>query len=61
MNIPNKGLTKIPIQFGKVKGNFWCEKNKLTTLKSAPREVYGIFSCYRNKLTTLQGAPQYVK
>jgi len=24
VNISNKNLTEIPIQFGIVKGNFWC-------------------------------------
>jgi len=45
VNISNKNLTEIPIQFGKVNGNFWCNNNELTTLKGVPRIVGGIFSC----------------
>jgi len=54
----NKG--KLPINFNKVKGNFTCRLNRLTTLKGAPREVFRNFSCSDNKLTTLLGGPNDV-
>jgi len=60
VNISNKNLTEIPIQFGIVKGNFRCDENKLTTLKGAPKYIGHTFDCSYNQLTTLQGAPRYV-
>ena len=54
-------LTKLPLQFGKVTGNFNCSNNKLTsTLEGAPKTVEGNFNCHSNKLTSLEGAPQSV-
>ena len=38
-----KGLTKLPLQFGRVTGNFYCYQNELTTLERAPTEVSGHF------------------
>ena len=60
VNLYNKNLTSIPVQFGYVGGDFYCVDNKLTTLQGAPREVGGNFSCSNNNLTTLQGAPREV-
>ena len=56
------GLKEFPsyIQFGSVKGNFFCNNNNLTTLKGAPKKVGGGFECKYNKLTTLEGAPRDV-
>jgi hypothetical protein len=53
-------MTKLPVKFGKVSGDFWCDYNKLTTLEGCPNYVGGYFSCYDNKLTTLEGCPNYV-
>ena len=44
----------------KVKGNFDCSLNKLTTLKGAPQEVGGNFRCSSNELTNIEEAPQKV-
>ena len=41
----------------KVKGDFRCGYNKLSSLKGAPEIVKGDFICYSTKLTSLQGAP----
>ena len=62
VNLRKKGLTEFPpfIQFGAVKGNFYCSFNNLTSLKGAPKEVSGGFDCSYNKLTTLEGAPNTV-
>ena len=62
VNLSGRGLTELPsyIQFGTVKGNFFCNNNNLTTLKGAPKEVGGDFECKYNKLTTLKGAPKEV-
>jgi hypothetical protein len=60
VNISAKNLTNIPVQFGTVKGNFYCSYNKLTTLYGSPKEVKGNLYCYENKLTTLEGSPKEV-
>ena len=52
-----KDLTKLPLQFGSVTGDFLCFSNKLTTLEGAPQAVGGDFACSYNQLTTLKGAP----
>jgi hypothetical protein len=58
--LSHRRLTKLPLKFGRVSGNFDCRNNNLTTLEGAPKEVVGDFSCYNNKLTTLEGAPKEV-
>ena len=54
------GLTKLPINFTEVGGNFYCHRNKLTSLEGAPEKVGGDFICSYNKLTSLEGAPEEV-
>lgn len=53
----NKRLSKLPLEFGIVSGNFWCYDNWLINLRGAPLEVGSGFYCYNNKLTSLKGAP----
>jgi hypothetical protein len=53
-------LKKLPLKFGRVAGDFYCDDNKLTTLEGAPKVVGGDFYCYHNQLTTLEGAPKVV-
>jgi hypothetical protein len=60
MVVSSKGLTKLPLKFGKVTGDFYCNDNQLITLEGSPREVTGNFNCNYNKLTTLKGGPQEV-
>jgi len=60
VNLYNKGLSKLPLKFNKVSGDFDCKYNKLTTLEGGPKEVDGYFVCCGNELTTLEGAPEYV-
>jgi len=59
VNLHNKGLTKLPLHFNRVSGDFNCYKNKLTDLEG-PQSVGGDFYCYGNKLTSLEGAPKSV-
>ena len=58
VNLNVCGLKELP-DFSKVKvrGNFNCSFNKLTTLERAPCKVGGDFMCYSNQLITLEGAP----
>jgi hypothetical protein len=53
-------ITKLPLKFGRVKGDFYCNDNQLTSLEGAPRHVNGNFSCVENQLTSLEGCPEYV-
>jgi len=55
-----RGLTKLPVQFKEVGGFFECSFNSLTSLEGAPQEVGGSFYCSNNLLTSLEGAPQKV-
>jgi hypothetical protein len=48
------------LKFGTVTRSFDCEKNNLTSLKGAPKEVGWTFRCHENKLTSLEGSPQKV-
>jgi len=60
VDLSEQDLKRLPVQFGKVSGNFWCYENQLTTLEGVPREVGGNFWCIYNQLTTLEGAPREV-
>ncbi len=51
------GLERFPVRFGAVGGDFYCHKNRLTSLEGAPVTVGGNFSCRNNRLTSLEGAP----
>jgi len=53
-------LTKLPLKFGKVSGNFLCNFNQLITLEFCPQSIGGDFSCYSNQLTSLEFCPQSV-
>lgn len=53
-------LTKIPIKFEKVLGNFICKNMGLTSLNNAPTTVTGDFDCSNNSLKNLFGGPEYV-
>jgi len=53
----DKGLTKLPLKFNLVSGDFYCNHNGLTTLEGSPKSVGGIFNCGWNKLTSLKFAP----
>lgn len=55
-------LSRIPVPFGIVSGNFDCGCNNLTDLTDAPTYVGGWFDCSSNEfLTSFQGAPLVVK
>lgn len=60
VDLSNKFLTKIPIKFGIVAGEFNIINNQLTSLEGSPNEVYGNFYCSENKLSTLKGGPKSV-
>ncbi len=59
--ISAQNLTKLPVKFGVVKGNFGCSNNNLTSLEGAPIVVRGFFDCSNNNLTSLEGSPKEVE
>ena len=60
INLSLRGLTKLPLKFGKIDGWFDCSYNQLTTLEGGPQEVGGAFDCSDNQLVTLEGSPKEV-
>ncbi|HHV41517.1 MAG TPA: hypothetical protein GXX72_01530 [Clostridiaceae bacterium] len=60
VDLSGLGLTKIPINFTEVGGDFICALNELYSLKGSPSKVGGSFYCFRNKLSSLEGAPRKV-
>ena len=60
VELSSKSLNKLPLKFGKVGGNFWCDNNQLTTLEGSPETVGDDFWCGNNQLTTLEGSPETV-
>jgi len=60
VDLSYKGLSKLPLKFGKVGDFFDCSHNKLTTLEGGPSQVGGDFYCGNNKLITLEGGPSHV-
>ncbi len=61
IKISYQGLKELPdLSSVIVQGNFYCNDNRLTSLKGAPREVTGDFWCHFNFLTSLEGAPKKV-
>ncbi len=53
-------MSKLPLRFGKVTGNFKIVDNALGSLKGAPRVVGGDFLCKENLLVSLVGGPEEV-
>jgi hypothetical protein len=60
VNLFDRELTKLPLKFRNVSGDFLCHNNKLTSLEGCPLSVGGDFLCSRNKLTSLEGSPSSV-
>lgn len=50
VDLSNRGLTKIPFDFKKVDGSFYCNNNQLISLKGSPNIVSGNFYCYNNQI-----------
>jgi len=60
INLYSRGLTKLPLKFGNVSGEFHCSYNKLETLEGCPNSVGGGFYCANNRLISLEFCPQSV-
>lgn len=57
VNLSNKDLKAIEVQFGIVRGGFSCDHNKLTSLLGCPEKLRYTFNCSYNQLTSLNGSP----
>ena len=60
VNLSAKKLTNIPVQFGIVKGYFYCNDNQLTSLQGCPHSINNNFFCSANQLISLEGGPTSV-
>ena len=60
VNLYGKGLTKLPIKFRNVYGNFDITNNRLISLIGCPETVVGNLSCRDNNLKSLEGGPKTV-
>jgi len=56
-----KLISKLPIKFNKVNGDFSFGYNNLTSLEGSPIEVNGDFSCHNNELTSFKYAPKTIR
>ena len=50
-------LEKIPLSFGRIRGDFNCSNNRLKSLAGAPHSVGISFFCHNNLLTSLEHGP----
>ena len=57
VNLSHRKLSKIPLNFNKVSGNFWINNNNLTSLEGCPKEVGESFDCAKNQITSLKYSP----
>ena len=53
-------LSKLPLSFNEVKGNFDISDNELVSLIGSPNKVGGDFLAFKNELTSLKGSPKEV-
>lgn len=53
-------ISRLPVRFDHVVGNFSCCNTEVNTLEGAPRRVDGWFDCSQNWLKSLAGAPRSV-
>jgi hypothetical protein len=51
---------RVPFNFRKVGGDFWCTDVSLTSLEGFPKEVEGDFACTGGSFASLKGAPEIV-
>jgi len=50
-------LKRLPVVFGRIRGDFNCSNNQLESLEGAPRSVGLSFFCHNNHLASLAHAP----
>lgn len=60
VNISEENITKIPVQFNFINGDFDCGYNLLSTLKGVPKNISGNFICCNNNLFDMEYSPEVV-
>ena len=60
VNLGREGLSKLPLKFRNVSGDFYCDNNKIISFEGCPERVGGHFYCFENQLTSLEGCPNYI-
>lgn len=60
VDISNKKLKFLPVQFGIILGDFNCSQNQLKSLQGSPKEVYGYLDCHENRLTNFNFLPSKI-
>lgn len=53
-------LSKLPLSFNEVEGDFDISNNELISLEGCPKVVHGDFLAFKNELTSLKGGPKEV-
>jgi len=53
-------VSKLPVKFLRVEGDFLCCDNNLTSIEGSPNYVGHMFNCARNQITSLEGGPEQV-
>lgn len=52
-----ENLSKLPLRFHEVEGDFDISDNELTTLEGSPKRVGGDFLAFKNEIGSLKGGP----
>ena len=60
VDLDDFNLKYLPVQFGKVNGYFFCDKNNLNSLKGCPIEIKEEFACSVNEIYNLDGFPKNI-
>ena len=60
VHLSNRQISKLPLKFGRVSGNFVCNYNIMKSLEGCPSYVGGEFACSNNNLNDLKYSPGYV-
>ena len=60
VDLSNKGLTQLPLKFGRVSGILYLENNFLKSLEGCPSFVGENFYFYNNRITSFKGCPSHV-
>ena len=63
VNMVYQQIEKLPyyIQFGIIKGSFFCNNCGLITFKGMPHTIKGILGCAGNKIKTLKYMPKEIE
>ncbi|MCW3498648.1 hypothetical protein [Burkholderia cenocepacia] len=61
VDLRDRNLSSLPVQFESVHGDFYINDNQLVSLAGSPSYVEGSFICSDNRLKSLNGGPQEVE